>query len=253
MGNYKPYFKYMKDFTVSVLLIFLVILVFNTLTSVFAMIKVGEHNEGVLDYTSQSIMMGNTLCIGVGLFYSMKLFSQAMIIRADRVGYIKAAFIWGLILAVGMTLFGEVVDALAKTLLEAKTIYKVEVNSIFMLMGSEEFNVSTSVAKKILNNLTIFSVGFMIGALIYRLKIKYSVLLFAGVPLVVFMYLVNLSSRNPERLSYIFVKTIDILEFLIKNQGISTGIQGVVLILCSIVSIRLLIKAPIKDYAHDLI
>lgn len=253
MGNYKPYFKYLNDVNKKVLFIFSIIICVNTITSISGLIESGFSHNGSLVYTSQASATSGIIIFLAGMFYSLQLFSQAMSIRADRVGYIKATILWGIILSIGLAIFGYTLDSISKIIAETITGNNVEIYSQTMWIDIDRFRSSMNIFSRVFSNLAIFSISFMLGAIWYRLKIKYSILIFVILPICIGTYMVNYGFRNPENMSLIGLKIFDTLGFIIQNQMISISVKSIIILICTLMGIKLLIKAPIKDYANDLI
>lgn len=253
MGNYKPYLKYLNDMNKKVLFIFSIIICVNTATSIIGLIESGFSHNGSLVYTSQASSTTGIIIFLAGVFYSLQLFSQAMSIRADRIGYIKAAILCGVIGSIGLSIFGYTLDIISKIIAETITGNNVEIYSQAMWIDIDRFRSSMDILSRIFSNLTIFSIGFMLGAIWYRLKIKYSVLIFVILPICIGTYMINYGFKNPESMSLIGLRIFDTLGFIVRNQILSIGTKFIIILTGTIVGIRLLIKAPIKDYANDLI
>lgn len=93
----------------------------------------------------------------------------------------------------------------------------------------------------------------MMGAILYRLKIIYSVLIFAIIPIGAIAYAANYGFRNPDKTEAFGLEVINTLAFLMENQDVAIIIKFIGIVIFSIVGVRLLTKAPIKEYAHDLV
>ena len=253
MSNCKPYFKHIWELNKKILIVLPFILCINTASSVWGTLKMAEnYNESII-YASQSIAFSIVIVILAGLFYSLKLFSHSMSIRADRVGFIKASLIWGIILGIGLGVFGLIIDMGCKMFIEVYTGRTVEIYSQINWVNNGAYEFGTSLISRIFNNLILFSTGFMLGAIWYRLKVKYSVLIFVVVPIASVSYLANYGFRNPTKVEEFGNKILNIFEYLMVNQHISNSLKVVGIIIFTIVGVRLLIKAPIKEYANDLI
>lgn len=253
MDNYKPYFKYLKSLSLRVALIFLLIMVLNIFPSIQTSLQMDLMENGTIGYTSQHLASGWIFIFMIGVFYSVALFSQAMSIRADRVGYLKAAILWGVIMSIGMSIFGYSVDVIIKFILEAKTGHEVCIYSPMMWIDIDNLKASTNLVNRIFSNLMIFSIAFMIGSVWYRLKTKYNILLFGVVPFCSLISLTNYVMRNPEKMNELGLKVVNMMAYFMQNQGVAIVAKGIAITIYMLIAIKLLIKAPIKDYANDLI
>lgn len=253
MSNYKPYFKYLKDMNMKMVAIFLTMLCVNTALSIFGTAQSAPYQEGMINFASQCSIVTGMLCLGAGFFYSFSLFASTMSIKADRVGYLKATLLWGIILAVGLGIFSSLFDLLCKVILEAWTGMPVKIYSEMLWIQMGRLQLATNIISRITGNMAIFSLAFSVGAIWYRLKVKTSVLLFVIIPVAFTAYGVNFGMRNPEKMEQILDSIVGPILFVITNQGIYIGFKVVAIIAFSVLGIRLLVKAPIKDYANDLI
>lgn len=176
-----------------------------------------------------------------------------MSIKADRVGYLKAMLLWGIILSVGFALFSYGFDILCKVILEAITKMPVDIYSEMRWINMKRLPVATDIISRITGNLALFSLALALGAIWYRLKIRTSILLFVVLPVAFTAYGVNFGIRNPETVELLFGKIGDIVLKLLENPVLFTGIKCMGILASSAIGIMLLIKAPIKDYANDLL
>ncbi|MGL5347951.1 MAG: hypothetical protein ACRDA3_11420 [Peptostreptococcaceae bacterium] len=253
MSNCKPYFKHIWELNKKILIVLPFVLCINIASSVWGTLKMAEnYNESII-FSSQSIPFSILIITLAGLFYSLKLFSHSMSIRADRLGFIKASLIWGIILGIGLGVFGLIIDSGCKMFIEVYTGRSVQIYSQINWINNGAYEFGTSLISRIFNNLILFSTGFMLGAIWYRLKVKYSVLIFVVLPIASISYLANYGFRNPAKVEEVGTKILSVFEYLMVNQHISNSLKVVGVIIFTIVGARLLIKAPIKEYANDLI
>lgn len=250
MSNYRPYFKFIRDFNIRMFLIILTIISVNISISVWA--SIGS-DKPVIIYSSQLISMGILLCFLSGFFYSLTLFSNAMSIKADRVGYLKASLLWGIILSVGIAVFCIVVDAGFKAFIGSITDKLVQTNALIPSISIKSSKFILGLANVTLTNLFVFSLGFMIGAIWYRFKIIYNVIFFAGIPSALGAYIANSSTKSPVLLEVWGNRVLYNIGKFIDNKLLMVMTILTFIFLFILIGVRLLIKAPIKDYAHDLI
>lgn len=253
MNNYKPYFRYLGESNIRLAGGFIIILLVNTLIGLFGTSYGVESSREALVITSQSSLFSNLICLIIGGSYSLTFFSSAMSIRADRVGYIKAAFYWGMLFSIGFGIFSFAFDSIYKFLLELLSGVPVQMYLATFWIEFGDINSSTNILRGILTNITLFTLGFAVGAIWYRLKVKTSILIFAVIPIVIVGYGINYGLKNPDKMNEIGHVALDILSTLMMNNTISSFIKVISICLLSLIGIKLLIKAPIKDYANDLI
>lgn len=252
MSNYKPYFKYLWELNKKMLVIFAIIFVINTITTVWGILESASYHDTLM-FSSQSSAMGIVICVVLGLFYSLMLFAHSMSIKADRVGFIKAALCWGVVMSLGLGVLGFMLDMGCKAFIETYTGKSVDIFSQINWINDGEYGFVNTLISRIFNNLTLFSTGFMIGAIWYRLKVKYSILIFVILPIVLVTYAANYGFRNPEKIEKFGLKILNTMEFFMVNQHISNSFKAIGIIIFTLAGVNLLIKAPIKEYANDLI
>lgn len=253
MSNYKPYFRYIKDMNIKIILVFAFIICINTALPIIGVVQSKEYQNDVINFVSQCSVSGGIVCLLAGFLYSLAVFASSMNIRADRVGYLKAVLLWGIILSVGFALFSFVFDILCKLILEAWTGMPTNVYSQMKWIDMRNLQLNTDIISRIIGNMTIFSLGFLVGAMWYRLKIRTSIVLFVIIPIAFVGYMVNFGVRNPEKMNMLINNICNIAEQLIKNTVLINTIMSFSIVAFSICGIMLLIKAPIKDYANDLL
>lgn len=253
MSNYKPYFRYLRDMNMKMMLIFVVILCINTFTFIVGTVQSADFQNDVINFSSQCSVVGGMICIGIGFFYSLSLFASTMCIKADRIGCLKAMFLWGVILSVGLGLFSYGFDMLCKVILEVLTKMPVKIYSDILWIDMEILEVLTRIFNRMIGNMALFSLGFVVGAIWYRLKVRTSILIFVILPVIFTAYGVNFGIKNPDKMNLIFVKIRNILAILFENPVLFNSIKFFGIVVFSVAGIMLLIKGPIKEYANDLL
>ena len=253
MSNYKPYFRYIKDMNMKIILIFAFIMCINASLSIVGTVKSSEYQNGTINFISQCSISAGIICLLVGLLYSLSIFASCMNIKADRVGYLKAVFLWGMILSVGFALFSFVFDTLCKVILEAWTDMPVNIYSQMKWIDMRRIQMDRDIISRIIWNMAIFSLGFLVGAIWYRLKIRTSIVLFVITPIAFVGYITNFGIRNHGKIDILINNMCNTVEQLIENPVLINMIMSFGILAFSVGGIILLIKAPIKEYANDLL
>lgn len=263
--NKNPYFNFLKKDFRQITLIFIVIIVVNIGTTAISNIysSLQSYDNEPIRFFSQAASMGVMICFICGIMITLKNFSGAIGIKGDRVGYIKAFVIWSLIISLVLALFGTVIELGYKILIEFITNKEVLLisNSIRGYTSDVGFNIINtnfiwflkSIFNRFMTNLTLMSIGYMLGAIGYRLKTIYNIVLFIITPATFIAFIVNMAIKNEDFIMEIGMKFIDTVVFICENPMVSILIKLVFMIFAFIVGTRFLIKAPTNEYAHDLI
>lgn len=110
-----------------------------------------------------------------------------------------------------------------------------------------------SIITRTLTNTLMISLGYMLGAISYRLKVRTNVILFIGVPILFAGYISAQAFKNQDVVLDWVMKFIGATLYVIQNPVILISLQIIGIIVFALIGTKFLIKAPIKDYAHDLI
>lgn len=263
--NKNPYFNFLKKDFRQITLIFMAIVLINIGTTAICNIYSGlkSYNNEPIRFFSQAGSMGVMICFICGVMITLKNFSAAIAVRGDREGYIKAFVIWSLIISLVVAVFGTAIELGYKILIECITNKEVLLisDSIRDYTSDVGFNIINtnfiwflkSIFNRFMTNLTLMYTGYMLGAIGYRLKPIYNIILFIITPVTFIAFIVNIAIKNEDFIMKIGMKFIDVVVFICENPMVSILIKLVFMIFAFIVGTRFLIKAPTNEYAHDLI
>lgn len=263
--NKNPYFNFLKKDFRQITSIFIVMIVVNIGTTAISNIysSLQSYDNEPIRFFSQAGSMGVMICFICGIMITLKNFSGAIGIKGDRVGYIKAFVMWSLIISLVVALFGTAIELGYKILIESITNKEVLLrsNSIRGYTSDVGFNIINtnftwflkSIFNRFMTNLTLMYTGYMLGAIGYRLKPIYNIILFIITPVTFIAFIVNMAIKNEDFIMEIGMKFIDAVVFICENPMVSILIKLVFMIFAFIVGTRFLIKASTNEYAHDLI
>ncbi len=276
MNKLMPYFRLMKKFMVQILILTIFIVILNDGREILTGFKHSVFENGYLIFKSEVYSVTLLLIFIYGMYLSYKKFNVAMNIKADRKNYIKSAMIsitgisiifliftilWSLILkSVVDIVSGKNAIVVGDSAYLLNTVTGIINN--FSGMGSTLIYATSdlsivkfimNILSQFLNLLSISSIGFLIGSLLYRLKKSTSVIIFLVIPTVVITLGVTLFIFNTDLfISYMSMNFVNILR-IIMNINICLIIKVLSIIISLTSSVLLLKNAPIKEYAHDLI
>lgn len=270
MRKISPYYNIIKRNSIFILLLTFTLITLNTFTELFTMIKTSSYLDNLVDgnivFVNNSNMAAVITIIIYGVALSYKEFNGAMSIKANRKDYLKYSILSMIILGIILSIFSVASDLVAKFVLEYNTDYNAyvytnlgisinEIQSLLEKLGTGisfgifyqyDINYTGSILNTFLSIMKIGSLGFMLGALIYRLKKSTSIIIFIGIPLCIALFLIGNVVNNYEIVTPNLIQT---LLYLIGNNITTISLT----ILNFIIGILLLKNAPIKEYAHDLI
>lgn len=184
--NKNPYFNFLKKDFRQITSIFIVMIVVNIGTTAISNIysSLQSYDNEPIRFFSQAGSMGVMICFICGVMITLKNFSAAIAIREDREGYIKAFVIWSLIISLVVAVFGTAIELGYKILIESITNKEVLLisDSIRGYTSDVGFNIINtnficflkSIFNRFMTNLTLMSIGYMLGAIGYRLKTIYN-------------------------------------------------------------------------------
>lgn len=260
-----PHFNFLKKSSKEFLLVFTILIITNvglgTISGIF--MGLDQNFNRQINFYSQASMLSMILSFVMGIIFSLKMFSAAISIRGDRAGYLKAIAVWSVIIAVFMSVFGVTFEILIKNLIEAITHKEVVLVSDLQWIELRDYELKTtqitflwfmqSVFSRFITNLSVTSLAYMIGAVIYRLKKKTNIIVFVIIPTVLITYFVNFAIKNEQVVMDMGVRIANTVVYLYQNPMLIVGIEILSLVVCCFIGTKLLIKAPTNDYAHDLI
>ena len=97
------------------------------------------------------------------------------------------------------------------------------------------------------------SIGFALSSLGYRLKKRTNILVFIIIPILFIALMINVGTTNPQIIESIGYKISIIIELLTSNIIILSITKLSIAMISLFIGCKLLIKAPIKEYANDLL
>ncbi|HGM1554229.1 TPA: ABC transporter permease, partial [Clostridioides difficile] len=100
-----------------------------------------------------------------------------------------------------------------------------------------------------LNEICIGFIGVLLGAFTYRVRKVTSITILIGLPILMVIYIVNFATKNMHKMLLYLEKII----YSFQNPFILFGTKVGIIVICIIFIILLLRKAPIKEYANDLL
>ena len=89
----------------------------------------------------------------------------------------------------------------------------------------------------------------LLGAFTYRVRKVTSITILIGLPILMVIYIVNFATKNMHKMLLYLEKII----YSFQNPFILFGTKVGIIVICIIFIILLLRKAPIKEYANDLL
>lgn len=260
-----PYLSFLKRNVKIILGVFILIGAVNIgATSISNIImSSNETSTEPIRIMIQATQMSMFICFLFGIVSIIKMFNGAMSIRGDRVGFLKALAVWSIIIALFLSISSILFEIGSKVLIEYATNREVYIISDVLWINLEDVEIKVTdlsliwfvktIILRTLTNILMISVGYMVGAIEYRLKIKYNILLFIVIPVIFVGYLINQIIRSEEIILNIIMNIMTMMLYIIEKPMIYAIIQVVLIGICTFIGTKLLIKAPIKDYAHDLI
>lgn len=282
MKELKPYLKMLNKNTYIYILILLLLIIsidgMNLIGVIYA--KNYTIEENFLIFKSEIYYILGLMMFVYSVCISQKDFSIAISIKGDRKSYLKSMILYILCLCFVSTIIGVGVEFLQKIILEGISGYEVSIynRSIFWevsevlnkihenITGSKLFtklsfviqddtllSILDMIINTFINNFIFSALGLFIGALVYRLKKITTVFLFSGIPLLYVIYLLVEFSKDKYDFveKYIWTYWSNLGHIISTCQNIF--IKVLIATIFIIGAILLLIKAPIKEYAHDLI
>lgn len=192
------------------------------------------------------VVFATPYILGIGflfitsIFYSYNQYAGFLSIQAKRQTYLKGIIMVGTIgsivfisLVYGLT---QVAAAFARAIMPSDAI-----KDIFPLSIEGMLNLWRI-------GLIVFAVGFFVGALFYRFKIVTAVCV-TSIPVLVFIIsiLSNYLFENDTSMYLTFI-----IMFIVKSLAEGIG-QIIAILIFWMMGYLLLVKAPVRQYAHDLI
>ncbi|HBG5727200.1 TPA: ABC transporter permease [Clostridioides difficile] len=264
MNELKPYIKFFNKNTKLYIIIFMIVGIVMNILPVFILKIFGEASKTNLSTIVNPILTYITILLFVyGVNIANKDFSGALSIRADRKSCIKAIVIDLIILSFVISILGIVLIFLSKLFIEIITGYSIELSVLLkrdMIWTSISALIDHSTSSMPLtylnyfvqiciNEICIGFIGVLLGAFTYRVRKVTSITILIGLPILMIIYIVNFATKNMHKMLLYLEKII----YSFQNPFILFGTKVGIIVICIIFIILLLRKAPIKEYANDLL
>ncbi|MEG0843690.1 MAG: hypothetical protein RRZ84_05810 [Romboutsia sp.] len=280
MDRLKPYYKMLNKYMFSIAFLVYAIIIFIDGTTFIMDIVANTYKvvDGNYIFFVKGTATLGFISIIYGVLMGYKDFNTAMNIRADRASYLKCAFLVIVVSNLIFTVFSVLMVPIWEfilSLITGNNCFIANEVSLYSLSsylleiskdnsGTDIFTTNShlmnnsmyikNILETFLSLLMVSSIGMCIGALIYRLKKLTSVILFIGIPVIGVITLVKEAAFNEEAFVEKFINgyLIDILNFLMNYNNLII-LQIAIIATCTLGTILLLRKAPIREYANDLI
>ncbi|MCC3869085.1 hypothetical protein [Terrisporobacter mayombei] len=260
-----PYFNFIKKDATQMILILLLIAVVNqgltAISNIYMALEPGFNRQ--IELYSQANIYSMTFCFMAGIMFILKNFSGAISIRGDRKNFLKALAVWAVIMSLSMIVFSTALEIGLKTLVEVITHRDVVLITDFPwaeVAGMEMKNLDITfiwiiktIFSRFMNGLMLFSLGYMIGAIGYRLRKRTNILVFIVIPVVLIGYIINSALRMDKFIIDLGVVICNIIVYFVENSVLIILLNIICIGIFSFVGNKLLMKAPTKEYANDLI
>ena len=238
MNKLMPYFRLMKKFIVQILILTIFIVILNDGREILTGFKHSVFENGYLIFKSEVYSVTMLLILIYGMYLSYKKFNVAMNIKADRKNYIKSAMIsiiaisiifliftilWSLILKFVVDIvYGKNAVIVGNSVYLLNTITGIvnnfsgiETTLIYATSDLSIVKFIMNILSQLLNLLSISSIGFLIGSLLYRLKKSTSVIIFLVIPTVAIILGITFFIFNTELfISYMSMNLVNILRII---------------------------------------
>lgn len=201
-------------------------------------------------YRSQLKMFGIFFPMLFSLNLSIKEFSGAMSIRADRMAFLKASILFIIVFSFSILILVNL----------AEIVILITCNTGNFVAGNESEIVQLIIGDKgifgsflglFISQVYFSLIGFMLGSIFYRIDIKTSLILFIAVPIVVVLYLTRLSYVNAPIINIIGENILWMVDYFLRNPVTFYLVELVTGVISMGLAYLMLRNAPIKDYAHS--
>lgn len=219
--------------------------------------------DRTINIFSQATASSETFCFIIGIMFILKNFSGAISIRGDRKNFLKAFAAWAIIMSSFMVVFSTTIEVGVKILIEAITHKEVLLISHVPWVGIAVMEMQNpditfiwfikTIFIRFISSLMLFSLGYMLGAIGYRLRKRTNILVFVVIPVILIGFLVNSALRMDEFIINIGVAICNIIVYFVENPIILVLVNIICIGTLSISGTKLLINAPTKEYANDLL
>ena len=253
-----PYFNFIKRDSLQMILILSIIILINqgltAVSNIYMALEPGF--DRTINMYSQATAFSSMFCL--------RNFSGAISIKGDRKNLLKAFAVWAIIMSSFMVVFSTTLEVGLKILTEVITHKEVTlIGDIPMRIQIADMEMKNpdiifmwfikAIFSRFISGLMLFSLGYMLGAIGYRLKKRTNILVFVVIPVVLIGFLVNSALRIDEFIINMVVAICNIIVYLVENPVLIILISLICIGVFSLIGTKLLIKAPTKEYANDLL
>lgn len=263
MNELRPYMKFFNKNTKIYIILFLVMGAFLNVLPLIIVTFANLPKQDLSSFTTPLLNYISILIFVYGISIVNKDFSGALSIRADRKNCIKSIILTLIILAFVLSVISIVLIFLSKLSMELITGYNLDIVSLLkqdLLWISIPTIIESSTANMPLVYLNYFInlciseiciglIGALLGAFTYRVRKATSFTLLIGLPILILIYIVNFAIKHTQKMLTFLDKIIT----LFANPYILLGLKVGTIFVCITLIILLLRRAPIKDYANDLL
>lgn len=263
MNELRPYMKFFNKNTKLYIILFLVMGAFLNVLPLIIVTFANLPKQDLSSFTTPLLNYISILIFVYGISIVNKDFSGALSIRADRNNCIKAIILTLIILSFVLSIISIVLIFLSKLSMEFITGYKVDIlsllkqdllwTSIPMIIESSTANMPLAYLNYFINlcisEMCIGLIGALLGAFTYRVRKATSFTLLIGLPILILIYVVNFAIKHIQKM----LIHLDKIIILFANPSVLLGLKVGAIFICIALIILLLRRAPIKDYANDLL
>lgn len=201
-------------------------------------------------YRSQLKMMGIFFPMIFSLSLSIKEFSGAMSIRADRTAFLKASIIFIIVFNFSILILVNLAEIVILITCNTDNFIAGNESEIVKLIIGDQ-GIIGSFLGLFISQISFSLIGFMFGAIFYRIDIKTSLILFIALPIVLVLYITRLSYINAPIIKVIGENVLLMVEYFLRNPIVFYFVELVVSTISISLAYLMLRNAPIKDYAHS--
>ena len=190
----------------------------------------------------------------LGIYLSYHQYSGLISIQAERSKYLKQIVVIGTVGSALLEIIIEICASLFTMLARFLCPLAYAPNSIAQAIPEEEIGlnfyqmISSNLMEQIGIGLFVFAIGLLLGSLFYRLKISTAICMISILPILLALSVIS------EILFSTQASTLFMLVMLMMIKPMTNlGGQLAYSVLFYAIAVGLLVKAPIKAYAHDLL
>lgn len=253
--NKNPFYETFKGYIPKLIMIIFILICMNNIIPFVCDMRdyFSNNREGLIfiNRTSDICYIGVFL---LTLIFTNNFLPQMLNIRGDRQSCIKAFFKIMLIVIILAVVSGLVVefslDYICK-FYNVKAEFYTRTSTVEWL-GEGMDNLFIILGIRFINSLFFMSIAYICGAMFYRLKMKYNILVFILIPGILFGVVFNILFSN----SYIGDRLGTIvwsITCFVEKPLVTIILEILLTALFTIIGNKFLKNAPIAEYAHDLI